>query len=28
MPIGNLTQITDAERERIAIWYRNGAKPQ
>ena len=26
MPIGNLTQITDAERESIASWFRNGAK--
>ena len=26
MPIGNLTQITDAERERIASWFRDGAK--
>ena len=26
MPIGNLTQITDAERERIALWFRDGAK--
>ena len=28
MPIGNLTQMTDAERERIAIWFRDGAKVQ
>lgn len=26
MPIGNLTQITDTERERIALWFRDGAK--
>ena len=26
MPIGNLTQMTDAERERIASWYHDGAK--
>jgi uncharacterized membrane protein len=26
MPIGNLTQITDAEREIIAAWFRGGAK--
>ena len=26
MPIGNLTQITDAERERVARWFRDGAK--
>ena len=26
MPIGNLTQMTDAERERIASWFRDGAK--
>lgn len=26
MPIGNLTQITDAERETIAAWFRGGAK--
>ena len=28
MPIGNLTEMTDAERERIAVWFRNGAKVQ
>ena len=28
MPIGNLTQMTDAERERIAAWFREGAKAQ
>ncbi len=28
MPIGNLTQMTEAERERIAIWFRDGAKVQ
>ena len=28
MPIGNLTQMSDAERERIAIWFRDGAKAQ
>ena len=26
MPIGNLTQMTDDERARIAIWFRDGAK--
>ena len=26
MPIGNLTQMTDDERTRIAIWFRDGAK--
>ncbi len=26
MPIGNLTQMTDAERESIAAWFRAGAK--
>lgn len=26
MPIGNLTQMTDAERERITAWFRDGAK--
>ena len=26
MPIGNLTQMTDAERESIAAWFRDGAK--
>lgn len=26
MPIGNLTQMTDAERERIGLWFRDGAK--
>ena len=26
MPIGNLTQMTDPERERIALWFRDGAK--
>ena len=25
MPIGNLTQMTDSERERIALWFRDGA---
>ena len=28
MPIGNLTQMTDDERARIAIWFRDGAKYQ
>jgi uncharacterized membrane protein len=28
MPIGNLTQMTDLERERIAAWFRDGAKAQ
>ena len=28
MPIANLTQMTDAERERIAVWFREGAKAQ
>ncbi|MEQ1519454.1 MAG: urate hydroxylase PuuD [Usitatibacteraceae bacterium] len=28
MPIGNLTQISDAERDRIASWFRAGAKTQ
>jgi len=27
MPIGNLTQITEAERALIDGWYRAGAKP-
>ena len=26
MPLGNLTQITDKEREAIAIWYAQGAR--
>ena len=26
MPLGNLTQITDAEREQIAIWFAQGAR--
>ncbi len=26
MPIGNLTQMTDTERESIAVWFRDGAK--
>ena len=26
MPIANLTQMTDAERERVAVWFREGAK--
>ncbi|MCY7387285.1 MAG: urate hydroxylase PuuD [Burkholderiales bacterium] len=26
MPIGNLTQMTDTERERIAVWFRAGAR--
>ena len=26
MPIGNLTQMTDGEREIIAVWFRDGAK--
>ena len=28
MPIANVTQMTDAERERIAVWFREGAKTQ
>ncbi len=28
MPIGNLTQMTDVERESIAVWFRDGAKAQ
>ena len=28
MPIGNLTHMTDAERERIAVWFLDGAKAQ
>ena len=28
MPIGNLTQMTDDERQRIAAWFGNGAKAQ
>ena len=28
MPIGNLTQMTDVERERIAVWFGNGALPR
>ena len=28
MPIGNLTQMTDAERVRIAVWFLDGAKAQ
>ena len=26
MPLGNLTEITDAEREQIAIWFAQGAR--
>lgn len=26
MPIGNLTQMTDAERASVALWFRDGAK--
>jgi uncharacterized membrane protein len=25
MPIGNMTQMTDAERDIVAAWYENGA---
>ncbi len=28
MPIGNLTQMTDAERKSIAVWFSDGAKVQ
>jgi uncharacterized membrane protein len=28
MPLGNLTQMSVAEREQIAAWFAQGAKPQ
>jgi uncharacterized membrane protein len=28
MPIGNMTQMTDEERDIVAAWYENGARTE